>query len=220
MLIPYHRQILAEALSEQFSPQALAAIAKANAKQDYLRGQIGHDEFHFDNNAFEESFAYIAENRAQVRAALQRGDAQAAWAAFGRLSHTAQDFYAHSNYVPLWLAKFEGKSAPPAAEIVHDDEEILRSPALRSGKLYYPLELFSYLPLIGGFVLSRLPKDSHAWMNIDSPKRGEFFAYTFAAAVKITRDELNKIAETLNENEKTLFFGQNALHTKRAIPPL
>jgi len=210
MLIPYHRQILEEALAKRFSPRALEAIARANAKQDYLCGQIGHDEYHFDNNAIAESYAYIAKNRAEVRSALQAGDAEAAWAAFGRLSHTAQDFYAHSNYVPLWLEKFNGQDAPPASEIPHDDAEILHSAALHSGKLYYPLELLSFLPLVGKWVLPRLPKDSHAWMNIDSPKRGKLWAYTFSAAVKVTQEELQKILAKLSAEEKELFFDRSA----------
>ncbi len=206
MLIPYHYQILEKALAERFSPRALKAIAKANAKQDHLRGQIGHDEYHFDNNALKESYAYIAENREEIRLALQNGDAEQAWAAFGRLSHTAQDFYAHSNYVSLWLAKFEKSDTPPASAIIHDDADILQSSALRTGRLYYPLELLSYLPLVGKLVLPLLPKDSHANMNIDSPKRGELFDYVFAAAVKITRAELQKTIRELSDEEKSLFF--------------
>jgi len=208
MLIPYHRQILQEALENKFSPRALKVITKANARQDYLRGQIGHDEYHFDNNAIAESYAYIAENHAQIRPALQNGDVETAWSAFGRLTHTAQDFYAHSNYVRLWLAQFDPQSIPPAAEIIHNDPKITQSPELCSGKLYYPLELLSYIPLIGQVVMPLLPKDSHAWMNIDSPKQGKIFDYTFSAAVKITRDELEKVLVELDEEEKTRFFAK------------
>ncbi len=212
MLIPYHRQILREAIGGKFSERALKIITDANAKQDYLRGQIGHDEYHFDNNAMAESYAYIEENRTQIHSALQNGDVEAAWTAFGRLTHTAQDFYAHSNYIPLWLAQFDTKSAPPASDVIHDDEEIIQSPDLHSGKLYYPLELFSYIPFIGKFVMPLLPKDSHAWMNIDSPKQGKIFDYTFAAAVKVTRDELEKVLAGLTKEESILFLAYNSPH--------
>ncbi len=206
MLIPYHREILSEALKGKIGTNALKIIAKANAKQDGLRGQIGHDEYHFDNNAFNESYAYIAENHVQVHNALKKGFMKKAWSAFGRLSHTAQDFYAHSNYIPLWLAKFDKKNTPTPPDVIHDDESIFQNPKLSSGKLYYPLELFSYIPPLKKHVMPHLPKDSHAWMNIDSPAQGKIFEYTFTAAVKATQDEWNKILEKLSSEEKKLFL--------------
>ena len=78
MLIPHHREILQEALHDKISSNALKVISRANARQDYLQGQIGHDEYHFDNNAFEESYAYIEENHAQIRTALKGGHAEEA----------------------------------------------------------------------------------------------------------------------------------------------
>jgi len=205
MLIPYHRQILQEALKKELSPRALKVIIRANVRQDYLRGQFGHDEYHFDNNAFEKSYAYIEENRAMIRPTLEAGKIEDAWAAFGRLTHTAQDFYAHSNYIPLWLAQFDGGTAPPVPEVVHDDHNITQGPDLRSGKLYYPLELFSYIPLLKKIIMPRLPKDSHAWMNLDSPSQGPMFAYTYAAAVKVTRDEWMKTLEGITREAKIFF---------------
>ncbi len=205
MLIPYHRQILQQALEKEISPRTLAIISKANAKQDYLHGQIGHDEYHFDNNAFKESYAYIAKSRAEIFSALKNGIVEDAWSAFGRLSHTAQDFYAHSNYIKLWLAQFDENSLPLAAEVIHNDENILQSPELRSGKLYYPLELFSYIPPLKKYIMSRLPKDSHAWMNLDSPAQGMMFAYTLAASIKLTQEEWGKVLEKLSEEERRVF---------------
>ena len=205
MLIPYHRKILQETLQDKISPRALKAISNANAKQDGLRGQIGHDEYHFDNNAFEESYAYIEENHVQIRRALKENRVEEAWVAFGRLSHTAQDFYAHSNYIPLWLAQFEQESAPSPVDVDHADQAIIKGASLRSGKLYYPLELLSYIPIIKRLVMPHLPKDSHAWMNIDSPKQGKKFEYTYAAAVKVTRDELGKVLSGLSTEEVDLF---------------
>ena len=104
MLIQYHKTITRKALSERFSLRALEAILVANIKQDdLLTGQIGHDEYHYDNNAIAASNRYIEKQRILALSALQNEDPPAAWAAFGRLIHTAQDFYAHTNYVDLWL---------------------------------------------------------------------------------------------------------------------
>ena len=207
MLKIYHRQILREALQKRVSSQALRIIEEANVGQDALRGQIRHDEYHFDNNAFEESYAYIARNRALIPPALARGDAKSAWQAFGRLSHTAQDFYAHSNYIRLWLAQFDEGNAPPVPEVAHADPAFLRHPKLVSGKLYYPLEAFSFIPALKKHVLPRLPKDSHAWMNLDSPEQGFQFDYAYKAAIKRTKDEWQKIAAALHKKEKLLFQG-------------
>lgn len=203
MIKTYHLKILHEALSEKISKRALEAISAANIGQDVIRGQFGHDEYHFDNNAFAASYAYIEENRALIRPALEAGDVDAAWAAFGRLSHTAQDFYAHSNYLRLWLAQFDAGKAPPVAEVVHADPAFLEHHELRSGKLYYPLELFSYIPALKKYILPRLPRDSHAWMNLDTPEQGPLFEYAYAAAVKRTNDEWQKsiagLSDTLKE---------------------
>ena len=206
MLKPYHRAITAEALAGKFSKAALKAIVSANLGQDHwLRGQIGHDEYHFDRNAFEASWAYLERNRDQVRAALEAGEALPARQAFGRLTHAAQDLYAHSNYVPLWLDRFPEGKWPPPAEIDPFDEAILQGPDLRSGKLYYPLEVLSFIPLVKELVIPHLPRDSHAWMNLDAPSRGPKFPYAFAAAVKRTRYEYEQIVRELSPEALRLF---------------
>ena len=208
MLIQYHQSITRAALGKRFSPRALAAILAANIKQDnLLTGQIGHDEYHYDNNAITKSDNYLVEQRALTRSAIQEEDLAGAWAAFGRLIHTAQDFYAHTNYVDLWLAHFskDGQMPPPPPEIAPLMEEVIRSPDLRSGKLYYPIEVLAFIPGIKRFVIPHLPKDSHAHMHIDSPARGERFTYAFEAAVKRTRYEFDITIENLSPHQKTRF---------------
>jgi len=187
MLTTYHRAITTQALGGFFSPLALESIILANLRQDHwLYGQIGHPEYHFDQNAFLEGLAYIESNRMIFRSRLEAGQNALALQALGRLTHAAQDFYAHSNYVTLWLGRFLPGSPPPPAEIDALDETLLKHPDLRSGKIYWPLEPFSWIPGLGRIVIPLLPRDSHAWMNLDSPARGPGFAYAFAAAVKRT----------------------------------
>jgi hypothetical protein len=206
MLKPYHRAITAQALADQFSKPALKAIISANLGQDHwLRGQIGHDEYHFDQSAFEASWAYLERNRAQVRAALADGQVLPARQAFGRLTHAAQDLYAHSNYVSLWLERFPEGKWPPPDEIDPFDRSLLTGPDLRSGKLYYPLEVLSFIPVLKELVLPRLPRDSHAWMNLDAPSRGPKFPYAFAAAVKRTRYEYDRTVQDLPPESLRLF---------------
>ncbi len=193
MLKPYHRQICQRALADLFSPTALAVIIATNLAQDGLRGQIGHPEFHFDDSAFEASAAYLADQRQVALAALQAGTALPAWQAFGRLTHAAQDFYAHSNYLSLWAALHAQAGLPPATQVEALSPEILQHPGLRSGKVYF-WDWLAFVPGLGGLVERLLPADSHAHMNLDHPGRGLLFPYVIEAAVKRTRGEYDLLA--------------------------
>ncbi|MGZ6316412.1 MAG: hypothetical protein ACXWNQ_04060 [Anaerolineales bacterium] len=195
MLKPVHVQIMRRALTDKFSPHALDVMIQANVRQDSLFNQLGHDEFHFDGNAFAASRAYIEQQRALIRPALEAGKVEQAWQAFGRLTHTAQDFYSHSNYVDLWLACQPNGMVPGAGEIDPLDDTLIENPSLRSGKMYYPLGVLSFVPGLKMLIIPRMPRDSHAWMNLDSEKRGPMFEYAFQAAIKRTRFELGAVAK-------------------------
>lgn len=175
-----------EALTGRCSPRALEIILAANLKQDAPRNQFGHDELHFDNGAIYEGNRYIKEQRGYVMAVLLSPGVLAAWIAFGRLTHTAQDFYAHTNYVPLWMKK---NPRLAAGEIDPVDKEIFASPELHSGRVYFPLDFVYLFRPLRKFALRFLPRDSHGWMNLDSSEQGEGFAYARAAAVKRTLHE-------------------------------
>ncbi len=197
MLSQYHIEMTREALSEYFSEQALQTIVNANINQDRLWGQFGHDEFHFDNNAIEKGNRYINEQRGYILATFMGTGVSpaAAWAAFGRLLHSAQDFYAHSNYVTLWL---EAQNGAPhtTGDIDPLKKDILQSPKLHSGRVYFPMDAIYFIKPLRSFALKWLPKDSHGWMNLDAPEQGFKFDYAIAAAIKRTRHEF-KILQTL-----------------------
>lgn len=205
MLPRIHAKIIREALSNTFSAAALEKIIQANLYQDRLTAQIGHDEYHVDNNAFEKSNVYIAEQHALVVSSLKVDDILSAWSAFGRLTHTAQDFYAHSNYIDLWVAIQPGGAVPTTSKVDPLDEDLLRSRALRSGKLYYPLELFAFIKFLKPLVKPLLPRDSHAWMNLDSPEQGPNFVFAYETAVKRTKIEFNKITMCLTGAQFAMF---------------
>src|SRR5690606_18376168 len=101
----FHVQLLTEAVGAHFEPQALQQIIAANLGQDALRYQLGaYPHYHFDNNEITRSLAYVEQEHEQIVAlALTANPGAAQRAAFGRLTHTVHDFYAHSNYVDLWL---------------------------------------------------------------------------------------------------------------------
>lgn len=202
MLVRVHVQLLREALARQISPRALKAVTAGNLGQDHLRGQLGHDEYHFDGSAFRESWSYVETQRGLILPALERGDAETAWRAFGRLTHALQDFYAHSNYAALWLERNDG-AAPEAIDPA--DPDLTASPALRSGKTYYPQEALYFVPGLRGLALSILPRDSHAHMNLDSAERGPLFPYAYHAALKRTTAEFEKLRASLPPELFALF---------------
>ncbi len=207
MLQKFHVEMLHLALGEEFSPRALERIGAANVYQDRPCGQIAHDEYHFDNNAFEKSYAYIEEQRTLTISALMANDVFSAWSAFGRLTHTAQDFYSHSNYVELWLDRQPECPPPAPAEIDPVDPNLLHARALRSGKIYL-LELLTFVGPLKPLVLTLLPRDAHGWVNLDSPARGPKFEYAFQAAVKRTRIEFEETTRTLPQDLFELFVDQ------------
>ena len=197
----YHRRITLQALAEHVSPAALEAIVAANLAQDALRFQFGHDHYHYDNNSFAASDAYIEEQRHEMLAALVLGDAAPAWRAFGRLIHTAQDFYAHSNYVTLWRERHP-EMLPD--EIPPRSTDVSTAAPLHSGRLYYPLEILSFVPIFERAVAFFLPHDAHAWMNKDDPSRPDFDLAYFAA-VKRTGIEFQTVVLSLPVGQANLF---------------
>ena len=206
MLTQYHIEIMLASLGNRFSPRAMSVITYANLNQDRLAGQFGHDEFHFDNNAFEKTYAYIEEQRALVVSSLKMGDAKSAWEAFGRFLHSVQDFYAHSNYITLWVNLFDGNPLPPSSEIDPMDPSLIHSLDLRSGKTYYPFELLYFVKKLRPYALPYLPRDSHAWMNLDSPEQGFKFDYAMHAAIKRTVIEFEKTTEGFSQEMCRLFL--------------
>ncbi|HRJ55626.1 MAG TPA: hypothetical protein PK152_09725 [Anaerolineales bacterium] len=196
MILKYHIQMTRAALSPYFSERALEIIIAANLKQDDLKNQIGHDEIHYDNNAIDKGDRYIIEQRGTIIATLLSPGILAAWIAFGRMLHTAQDFYAHTNYVSLWLDQFDG-APPPPAEVDPLKKDLVKSPNLRSGKIYFPLDWLYFIKPLRPLILKFLPKDSHGWMNLDSPEQGPKFDYALAAATKRTEYELDLLRKLL-----------------------
>jgi hypothetical protein len=199
MLEAAHMAVMHRSLDGVFSPRALRAVIHANLGVDAPWNQLGRHELHFDDNAFEAANAYIDDQRALIRPALECGQPRSAWCAFGRLTHTAQDFYSHSNYVGLWLARYGNVPLTKPEEIAFADPAIMESPSLRSGKPYLPWGALSFIPGLGRVVDSLMPADSHARMNLDSEARGPDFEYAFHAAVKRTKHEYGLAVRGLSE---------------------
>lgn len=194
MKTKYHIEITQNALKRQFSSQALNDIVQANIKQDRIKNQFGHDYIHFDGSAFAQGFSYIDEQYEIILSSIEKTDFMQARTALGRLSHSWQDFYSHSNYVKLWLEKFNAQNP---IEIVPDDQEIMQHPNLKSGKNYGIIEFIAMLPVLSSLITPRMPADSHARMNLDSPKAGYLFQFAYWASLKRTQIEYDHLMEKL-----------------------
>jgi hypothetical protein len=199
----YHREITTMAVGEYFSLEALEEVISANLGQDALRYQIGHDHFHYDSNSFSAGDSYCNDLRQMIPVKIRSGNISAARIDFGCLTHTVQDFYAHSNFVALWRESYP--NATPE-EIDPESAVFLSDPRLHSGKLYYPLEILSFVNILKGIVLPLLPRDSHAWMNMDDPFRPNF-DFAFSAAVKRTRAEYQRVVGLISSTEAALLTG-------------
>jgi hypothetical protein len=122
------------------------------------------------------------------------------------MTHTLQDFYAHSNYITLWLDRFDGQTLPTPPKVDPLDPDLIDSPKLRSGKIYYPFELLYFVRKARPYILPLLPRDSHAWMNLDSPSQGFKFDYAMQAAMKRTVIEYEKTTLNFSEAMCRLFL--------------
>lgn len=198
----FHIEITQKALEDHFSDPTLKAIIKANIRQDRISNAFGHDHIHFDGSAFEKGFQYIALQELLIYKHLDCLDFELAREAFGRMIHSWQDFYSHSNYIKLWLDHHQ--NLPPES-IAIDDHKIMNHPDLISGKNYGLIEFIAMLPGLSRLILPLMPADSHAKMNLDQPSSSPNFDYAYWAALKRTCMVYEHISQELirrdvNEN--------------------
>ena len=192
----YHLEITRKALAPYFSEEALQSILRANIGQDKIINQFGHPYFHFDSNSFVEGFAYIdAQEQLVVEFIIQENFRQARQA-LGRITHTWQDFYSHSNYITLWISDHPD-SGPE--DIDPADPVYLDHPNLISGNVY-SLDFLALVPGLTKLITPLMPEDSHAKMNLDSPASGPLFLYNYQAGLKRTHLEYERIITLCRDN--------------------
>jgi hypothetical protein len=210
--------MLAETFGQFFAPAALTEIIAANLWQDSPFTLLGHPHIHFDNSQFASALDYIEQQHTLVIRSSNPHDMRAA---FGRLTHGAQDFYAHSNYVDLWLAANGGLAATIPADIDGLDPAILNHPDLRSGTFYWWRDLIYYVPGLSGFARKYLLfAGSHEQMNLDDESRGPKFAYALCAAKQRTLAEYRRAVHTLTPERAALFHGQPRPTARPRLAPL
>jgi len=180
------------AIGQYLVTSDLDVVIRANLDQDSLRN-IFNPIVHFDDSRLVESQQYIAAQRRLAVDRLLAGDRAAALCALGRLLHTRQDFYAHSNWAALWVERQGGLEAAIPEEI-----EICLDPTAEAGIMSGRASFFWYfacrLPLIGKWLeRSVAPRDSHEVMNLDYPGRGPLFAFALQAATRHSRQEMEAL---------------------------
>ena len=198
----HHVEIIDRALGSFFAAPALQEIIRANLAQDALVNQLGtRPHFHFDDNKIAESLAYVESEHARIRQLAGKPEAGPAQrAALGRLTHAVQDFYAHSNYVDLWLAANGGLETTTPEQIDALDPALLEHPDLRSGYAIIWRDFVYYIPLLGPLMRRiYVAPDSHEAMNLDHPKKGPKFAYAMEAACQRTLHEYRRAAQNVQE---------------------
>jgi outer membrane protein W len=93
-----HRSVTARALSPMgFSINAIDQISDANIYIDRQEGS--NPATHADSEAFEAASALMRSRLRMTAISVINGDMKTARATFGYITHTVQDFYAHTNYV-------------------------------------------------------------------------------------------------------------------------
>ncbi len=200
MDLQYHEKITRIALGKFFDEPALMQVIAANFSQDDFWNLIGKPHLHFDDE-IPASQAYVAGLRARITAVMTEPETDVGAAqrrVFGLLTHTVQDFYAHSNYVDLWLASLNGDSPPAPDTIPPLDDRLLAHPDLHTGTFRLWRDIIYYIP--GLKHVARwvyIPPRSHEAMHLDNPARGEKFPYALAAAVRRTRWEYLRAADAI-----------------------
>jgi hypothetical protein len=205
----YHTGMLTSTLAAHFSPAALREVIAGNLRQDYPPN-LFKSSVHFDNCDFSGGLAYIEAQHALI---AKEDDPHLMRRAFGRLTHTAQDFYAHTNYVDLWLNRHGGLHHTRPGDINGLDDDLHHSPQLRSGWFFWWRDIIYYLPLLRDFAKKYVVfADSHEAMNLDSPRSGPKFWYAIGAAKQRTVAEYRRVLQTLGPERAALFhgsYGQN-----------
>lgn len=195
----YHIEITQDVLGKYFSQDTLKKIIRANVLQDRIKLQFGHDFIHFDSSTFVEGFEYISQQQQNLHNAVGEEDYHLAWKSLGRILHSWQDFYSHSNYIDLWFQKTKN---PKTTKIDFEDQEIMNSPSLMSGKNYGLIEFIAMIPGISKLIRPLMPPDSHAAMNLDGPKSGLGFQYAYSAAEMRTEQVIKQIFDHIKGQYK------------------
>ena len=183
----YHATLLRRAAPNGFSRSALLfRVIPANIAVDFNQKD---NRLHFDNSTFSAGVEHIEELWSRIESGVARV------ANFGKLTHTVQDFYSHSNWVelhqhlrplPVWDLSVDSLPADALSGTYP------RNAAEGSQKVPTHAELNKDSPL-GWF------SPSGARVVGDGPNRGKtFFELGYGAALLATRAQFDRLMRVLS----------------------
>jgi len=216
MILSVHERIVQLALAGRLAPAALGVVVAANLRSDLHQLAA---ERHFDNGPDRAALcalwrrgahAYLA--HAAARCAPRDGDARrladrrGALRAFGLAAHALADFYAHTNWVELAVARGEEPAPAPLLGDSLDPGDLPDD--LRSG--YFSLRHgLGGCPTRDGRPCAPPPFTwCHAQLNKDAPHRGRgaerptpsgptYHELAVGLAISTTRDAWRSLIERL-----------------------
>jgi len=137
---PVHESITIEALKTIVEKDCLDEIDKGNEKQDDVKSaDFAVSSHHFDDNALQASVNYIDAQYVAITKLVPSAEANVSdrhtiLLNFGQILHAVQDFYSHSNWVELQLAKKADLGLD--AVVVAKRDEMIKAP-VRTGYFYW-----------------------------------------------------------------------------------
>jgi hypothetical protein len=131
--------ILAAIASNPIATRCTDALVRGQWDQDI--SAVITPEAHFDNCLIDLSVDYLRQELKRADAHATSGRVWDALTALGRVAHSLQDFYAHTNYVEISADAFADRSAVPAVALWSPSSDAaladLRHKGLVSGTVVY-----------------------------------------------------------------------------------
>jgi len=214
MILSVHEQIVLAALGDLLAPAALRSVIAANKRSDLHQFAA---ERHFDNGPTREALwalrqqgldTYLARTIARARPAGggRLAHRLAALRAYGLATHTLADFYAHTNWVELAVARGEESHLAPLLDAASGPSDL--PDGLQSG--YFSLRHGpSGCPTCAGQPCAPAGyRYCHVQLNKDAPDRGHgaerttpggptYHALAVALAISTTRASWEALASRL-----------------------
>ncbi|KAG2468866.1 SYVC ligase, partial [Polypterus senegalus] len=88
---------------------AVNEIVRANAAMDFISSTRSNPILHFDSERIQEANDLLFKSRKQIIDSIQAGDFKGAREKLGRVLHSLQDFYSHSNWIEMGFRKIHPK---------------------------------------------------------------------------------------------------------------
>ncbi|XP_028656080.2 von Willebrand factor A domain-containing protein 7 isoform X2 [Erpetoichthys calabaricus] len=88
---------------------AVNEIVRANAAMDFVSSTRSNPILHFDSERIQEANDLLFKSRKQIIDSIQAGDFKGAREKLGRVLHSLQDFYSHSNWIEMGFRKIHPK---------------------------------------------------------------------------------------------------------------